>query len=64
MVATIQELDREAFLARLATTAYQVVLRRGFKGSFAEMQLDLWHSLQEACADVDFVTEGDDSWGR
>ena len=41
MLATIRETDREAFLARLTTTAYQVVLRRGFKGSFADLELDL-----------------------
>ena len=39
-------IDREAFLARLATAAYQVALRHGIKGSFAELELALWRELR------------------
>jgi hypothetical protein len=53
MIPTEPVLNREAFLARLATTAYQVALRHGIRGSFAELELDLWHELRAACADVD-----------
>jgi hypothetical protein len=49
MVASLPILDREAFLARLTTTAYQVALRHGIKGSFAELELDLWHELRTIC---------------
>jgi hypothetical protein len=52
-------LDRDAFLARLATIAYQVALRHGIRGSFAELELDLWHELRAACVDVEIeATEG------
>ena len=51
MIAAV--LDREAFVARLATTAYQVALRHGIRGSFVELELDLWHELRAACANVD-----------
>jgi hypothetical protein len=47
--------DREAFLARLATTAYEVALRHGIRGSFAELELDLWHALRAALAGVDIA---------
>jgi hypothetical protein len=60
MIATRPILDREAFVARLATTAYQVALRHGIKGSFAELELDLWHELRVACEDD--PTEGTDAW--
>ena len=53
MVAARPTLDREAFLARLTTTAYQVALRHGIKGSFAELELDLWHELRAALSGVD-----------
>jgi|GEM_PF-2745966 len=59
MLVTVLKPDREALLARLATTAYQVALRHGFKGSFADLELELWHELRQACKNVDFVMEGD-----
>ncbi len=49
----------EAFLARLTTTAYQVALRHGIKGSFAELELDLWHELRAVCDEDESETEGD-----
>jgi hypothetical protein len=61
MVAARPTLDREAFLARLTTTAYQVALRHGIKGSFAELELDLWHELRVVC-EQDEPTEGADRW--
>jgi hypothetical protein len=57
MVALLPSLDREAFLARLTTTAYQVALRHGIKGSFAELELDLWHELRAVC-ERDDSTQG------
>jgi hypothetical protein len=60
MVATQPSLDREAFVARLATAAYQVALRHGIKGSFAELELDLWHELKAVCEDDS--TEGATEW--
>jgi len=57
MVAARPTLDREAFLARLTTTAYQVALRHGIKGSFAELELELWHELRAVC-ERDDSTEG------
>ena len=59
MLAASPVLDRDEFLARLATTAYQVALRHGIRGSFAELELDLWHELRAACANVEIgATEG------
>ena len=52
---------REEFVARLATTAYQVALRHGIKGSFAELELDLWHELRAVC-EKDDSTEGAGEW--
>jgi hypothetical protein len=63
MVASLPTLDREAFLARLTTTAYQVALRHGIKGSFAELELDLWHELRAVC-NADDSTEGAAKWPR
>jgi hypothetical protein len=60
MVAIRPNLDREAFVARLATAAYQVALRHGIKGSFAELELDLWHELQAVCEDD--AAEGAGEW--
>jgi hypothetical protein len=57
MTARLPSTDRESFLARLATTAYQVALRHGIKGSFAELELDLWHELRAVC-DASQPTEG------
>ena len=63
MVAALPTVDPEAFLARLTTTAYQVALRHGIKGSFAELELDLWHELRAVC-EQDKPTEGADRWRR
>jgi hypothetical protein len=53
MDAAAPPLDREAILARLATTAYQVALRHGIRGSFAELELDIWRELRKACAGLE-----------
>jgi hypothetical protein len=63
MVAARPTPDREAFLARLTTTAYQVALRHGIKGSFAELELDLWRELRTVC-EQDEPREGADRWRR
>ena len=63
MIAALPSIDREAFLARLTTTAYQVALRHGIRGSFAELELDLWHELRAVCAQDD-STEGAAEWPR
>jgi hypothetical protein len=58
MTATLPMIDRESFLARLATTAYQVALRHGIKGSFVELELDLWRELRAVCL-ADEPTDGE-----
>ena len=58
MLATLPTIDRESFLARLTTTAYQVALRHGIKGSFVELELDLWHELRAVC-EADEPTDGE-----
>jgi hypothetical protein len=63
MVASMPTDDRDAFVARLTTTAYQVALRHGIKGSFAELELNLWHELRAAC-ERDDSTEGAGKWPR
>jgi hypothetical protein len=58
-MAAAPVLDRDEFLARLATTAYQVALRHGIRGSFAALELNLWRELRAACADFGIeATEG------
>ena len=44
-------------MARLTTTAYQVALRHGITGSFAELELSLWRELRMVC-EADESTEG------
>ena len=40
----------EALLARLTTTAYQVALRHGVKGSSINLELTMWRALRsEMC---------------
>jgi len=58
MTAALPKLDRETFLARLTTTAYQVALRHGIKGSFAELELNLWRELRAVC-EADEPTDGE-----
>lgn len=58
MLVTVPKPNREALLARLTTT-YQVAFRYGFRGSFADLELELWHELRQTCKNVDFVMEGD-----
>jgi hypothetical protein len=55
--------DREDFVARLATAAYQVALRHGITGSFAKLQLELWHEIRAVC-DRDDSMEGAGAWRR
>jgi len=62
MAIATTESDRDAFVARLTTTAYQVALRHGIKGSFADLELSLWHALRNVCAENDSVTEDGPRW--
>ncbi len=36
----------EIMAAQLATVAYQVALRHGIRGSFLDVELDLWRELR------------------
>ncbi len=49
MVA-LSELDpeTEVAVARLARTAYDAALRHGIRGSFVDLELELWYSLRAA----------------
>jgi len=40
----------EHFLAELTDAAYRVALRHGFKGSFLDVELDLWAALRSVLA--------------
>jgi hypothetical protein len=58
-MAAVPVVDRDELLAHLATTAYQVALRHGIRGSFARLELDLWRELRAALAEVEIgATEG------
>lgn len=43
--------EAEAFAARLTRAAYEVALRHGITGPFADLELDLWHELREVVRD-------------
>ncbi|HKA06798.1 MAG TPA: hypothetical protein VKD71_06035 [Gemmataceae bacterium] len=58
MVPTATTIDRETFVARLATAAYQVALRHGIKGSFAELELAMWRELRNLCDDAHPIIVG------
>jgi hypothetical protein len=58
MVPTVTTIDRDAFVARLATAAYQVALRHGIKGSFAELELAMWRELRTVCDDAEPIIVG------
>lgn len=38
--------ELEAYAARLTAAAYAVALRHGVRGSFADLELDLWRELR------------------
>ena len=40
----------EDFLARITDAAYRVALKHGFKGSFVDLQLELWSVLRDVVA--------------
>jgi hypothetical protein len=48
---------RETLVAEAASAAYQVVLDRGFRGSFLDLELDLWKSLCSAIRQSRLVPE-------
>jgi hypothetical protein len=41
------EILAEGFLAELTDAAYRVALRHGIKGSFIDVELDLWQALRQ-----------------
>jgi hypothetical protein len=42
--------SEEDFLARMTDAAYHVALKHGFKGSFVDLQLELWSVLRNVMA--------------
>ncbi len=40
--------NREDLIAELTQVAYHSVLNRGFRGSFLQLELSLWHALRQA----------------
>ncbi len=42
--STVHE-TRDDLVQRLTVAAYEVVLKHGIKGSFLDLELDLWHTL-------------------
>lgn len=40
----------ESFLAHLTEAAYGVALKHGIKGSFVDLELDLWRELRRVVA--------------
>lgn len=59
MVATALLPHQDAFVAGLATAAYQVALRHGIAAPFARLQLDLWHELREVFGAEELAQESD-----
>lgn len=55
MVARIKEpelnSEAEAFVARLSRAAYEVALKQGINGPFAELELAIWRQLREVVRD-------------
>lgn len=51
MTAIPATIDCEDLAARLATTAYDVALRHGITGSFAQLELNLWREMRLLCYD-------------
>jgi hypothetical protein len=39
--------EAEAFVARLARTAYEIALRHGPRAAFTDLELSLWQGLRE-----------------
>lgn len=49
----------EAFVADLARAAYEVALRHGIRGPFAELELSLWHEMREVVRERSAAWRGD-----
>lgn len=45
-------LESEELLARLTRAAYEVALRRGFRGPFIDVELELWEALRSVVDEV------------
>lgn len=46
MTAIVLEKTPEEFLGQLTDAAYQVALRHGLRGSFLDVELELWRELR------------------
>jgi hypothetical protein len=55
----IRSEGRENDIARFTETAYRAVLERGFRGSFLDLELSLWHAIRQAVEQqaVEFVSK-------
>ena len=52
MSLTIESSNRqEAYVAEVTDTAYQAAIRKGFNGSFLELELELWYALKNVLDD-------------
>ena len=45
--------EAEAYAADLARAAYEVALRHGITGPFADLELSLWRKIREVVRDHD-----------
>lgn len=44
--------NREDWIAELTQVAYRSVLDRGYRGSFLDLELSLWHAIRRAVEPV------------
>ncbi len=44
--------NREDWIAELTQVAYRSVLDRGYRGSFLDLELSLWHAIRHAVEPV------------
>lgn len=51
----------EAFVADLARAAYDVALRHGITGPFADVELDLWRALRSVVREQPAACCGDEA---
>ncbi len=48
--------EAEAYAADLARAAYEVALRHGITGPFADLELSLWREIREVVRERDFCS--------
>ena len=46
---------QEAYVAEVTDTAYQAAIRKGFNGSFLDLELELWYALKNVLDDPGIV---------